>query len=373
MENQRNIPAKQKLRPIFNSSLFFKMMFQNAEYTAIIVMDPDGTILDANHGFKKCFGYSKEMLIGQNFKVLFIEEDLKSNLPERELRGTMENGSFNDENYLKQADGTATWVHGESIYIKDEDGSEFVLKVVQDINEEKVLENELKRLNEEQEHVILDQEMFVYTASHDLQAPINNIEGLVRELKKNTAEDPDLFLSLMEKSIERFRNKIKELSDIGRKQEEARHRSDEVEFQEIYHDVLLDMENEVKASGAEIVADFSKAPKVRTTRRNLRSIIQNLLSNAIKYRDVHREPRVKVETVRTGDGFIQLSVSDNGIGIAEEDKERVFRMYERLQNDNKGTGVGMAILKRMVSNMGGKVRLKTKLGEGSTFEIYFPA
>lgn len=371
MEKSKEIPAKQKLRPIFNSALFFKMMFQNSEYTAIIVMDPDGTILDANYGFKKCFGYSKEMLVGSNFSRLFIDEDLEKNLPARELKGVMEKGSFNDENYLRMADGNATWVHGESIYIRDEDGQEFVVKVIQDINEEKVLENELKNVNKEQERIILDHETFIYTASHDLQAPINNIDGLVRALKE-TKGDSELLLSLVERSIQRFRDKIKELSDIGREQEEARQRSDEVEFQEIYQDVLLDLENEVKRSGAEIVADFSKAPTVRITTRNLRSIIQNLLSNAVKYRDANREPQVKLETTKTNDGFILLSVTDNGIGIAQEDKDKVFRMYERLQNDDNGTGVGMAIVKRMVNNMGGKIKLESQVGVGSVFQIYFP-
>ena len=371
MDNQKNIPAKENLRPIFNSSLFFKMMFQNAEYTAIIVMDPDGTILDANHGFKQCFGYSKEMLVGEHFSILFIDEDLQKNLPERELKGVMERGSFNDENYLRQADGTPTWVHGESIYLKDENGQEFVVKVIQDINEEKVLEGELKKINKEQERIILDHETFVYTASHDLQAPINNIDGLVRELKENKGNS-ELLLTLVERSIQRFRDKIKELSDIGREQEEARQRLDEVEFQEIYQDVLLDLEDEIKRSHAEIVADFSEAPTARITKRNLRSIIQNLLSNAIKYRDNHRQPQVKLETSKADDGFILLSVTDNGIGIAQADKDKVFRMYGRLQDDNKGTGVGMAIVRRMVNNLGGKIKLKSKVGEGSTFKIYFP-
>ena len=371
MEKNRVIPAKQKLRPIFDSALFFKTMFQNAEYTAVIIMDPAGTILDANYGFKKCFGYSKEMLVGENFSMLFIDEDLKKNLPERELKEVMERGSFNDENYLRMADGNASWVQGESIYIKDEEGQEFIVKVVQDINEEKVLQNELSKVNKEQEGIILDHETFVYTASHDLQAPINNIDGLIKALKENKG-DSELILNLIERSIQRFRDKIKELSDIGREQEEARHRAEEANFLEIYQDVLLDLEDEVERSHANIVADFSKAPTVKITTRNLRSIIQNLLSNAIKYRDDHREPQIKLETVKTDDGFVLLSVTDNGLGIAQEDKDKVFRMYKRLQNDDKGTGVGMAIVSRMVNNMGGKIKLKSKVGEGSVFMIYFP-
>jgi PAS domain S-box-containing protein len=371
MANRRKIPAKENLRPIFNSSLFFKMMFQNAEYTAILVMDPTGYILDANYGFKKCFGYSKEMLIGENFSMLFIEEDLKKQLPKKELKGVMEKGSHNDDNYLKRADGTPTWVHGESVYIKDEKEQEFVLKIVQDINEEKVLENELKRINEEQGRVILDREMFVYTASHDLQAPINNIEGLVREIKENKGEDPSLFLAMMEKSIVRFRDKIRELSDIGREQEKARSRTGEVDLWQVYDDVLLDLEDEIEDSGAVITADFSQAPKVIIIPRNLRSILQNFLSNAIRYRDSHRKPKIELASSKT-DTHVLLSVSDNGIGIAEADKDIVFEMYGRLHHDSNGTGVGMAIVKRMVDNMGGRIELESKVGEGSTFRVYFP-
>jgi PAS domain S-box-containing protein len=372
MANRRKIPAKENLRPIFNSSLFFKMMFQNAEYTGILVMDPTGYILDANYGFKKCFGYSKEMLIGENFSMLFIEEDLKKQLPEKELIGVMEKGSHNDDNYLKRADGTPIWVHGESVYIKDEKEQEFVLKIVQDINEEKVLENELKRINEEQERVILDREMFVYTASHDLQAPINNIEGLVREIKESKGdEDPALFLSMMEKSIERFRNKISELSDIGREQEKARNQMEEVALRQVYEDVLLDLEDEIRDSRAVITADFNQAPKVIIIPRNLRSILQNFLSNAIRYRDSHRKPKIDLTSSKT-DNHVLLSVSDNGIGIAEADKDIVFEMYGRLRHDSKGTGVGMAIVKRMVDNMGGRIELESKVGEGSTFRVYFP-
>src|SRR5690606_17829528 len=156
-----------KLSSVFNSSLFFKMMFEKAEFTGIIVMNLQGTIFAVNYGMEKCFGYTKESLVVKAFSVLFIEEDLKKNLPGRELVGTMEKGSFNDENFLKTASGAATWVHGESIYAKDEEGREYVVKVIQDINEEKILGDRKSVVNEEQERIINDRENFIYTASHD--------------------------------------------------------------------------------------------------------------------------------------------------------------------------------------------------------------
>jgi len=361
-----------KLSPVFNSSLFFKMMFENAEFTGIIIMTPQGTILDVNYGMEKCFGYTKESLVGKDFSVLFIEEDLKKNLPGRELAGTMERGSFNDENFLKTASGAATWVHGESIYAKDEEGREYVVKVIQDINEEKILGQELKLINEEQERIINDRENFIYTASHDLQSPINNIEGLVIALKEKKGDDPEILLAMIDNSIKRFRNKIRELSDIGKVQEEAR-RSEEVVFQNILEEVLLDLEMEIESSEAEIVSDFSAVPKIHFPKRNLKSVLQNLMSNAVKYRSSDRKLKVKVMTDTVGDDYILLSVTDNGIGIREEDKDRVFQMYERLNTDNQGTGVGMAIVKRIVDNAGGKIELDSVIGEGSIFKIYLPS
>src|SRR5690606_23427246 len=162
----------------------------------------------------------KDALVGKYFGVLFIDEDIKKQLPEKELKEVMSTGASNDENYLRQADGSSTWVHGESIYAKDTNGQEFIVKVIQDINEEKILEQELKKINEEQERVIIDRENFIYTASHDLQSPINNIEGLVKAMRESPAQDSDLLLSMMEKSISRFKNKITELSAIGKELEE---------------------------------------------------------------------------------------------------------------------------------------------------------
>jgi PAS domain S-box-containing protein len=369
-ENSKK-PVEREL-PHFESSLFFSMMFENAEFTAILVMDPGGIILDANYGFKRCFGYSKESLVGRNFSVLFIEEDIEKHLPEKELKEVMTTGSSNDENYLRQADGSSTWVHGESIYAKDTNGYEFIVKVIQDINEEKILEQELKKINEEQERVIIDRENFIYTASHDLQSPINNIEGLVKAMRESPAQDSDILLSMMEKSISRFKNKITELSAIGKELEEAKKDPEDVKFEEVFKEVLLDLEQEINSSEGDIISDFSKAPIVRISKNNLKSILQNLISNAVKYRSPDRKLQVVVDTRLINGDYAVLSVRDNGIGIKEEDKDKVFRMYQRLHNDSKGTGVGMAIVKRVVDNAGGKIELNSKVGEGSAFDIYLP-
>jgi signal transduction histidine kinase len=138
----------------------------------------------------------------------------------------------------------------------------------------------------------------------------------------------------------------------------------------MFNEVLLDLEEEINESKAEITSDFSKAPTINFSKKNLKSILQNLLSNAVKYRSPDRAVKVMVESEPVKDEYILLKVQDNGLGIKEEHKDKVFRMYEQLDHQKKGTGVGMAIVKRIVYNAGGKIELESRIGEGSIFKIY---
>lgn len=145
-----------------------------------------------------------------------------------------------------------------------------------------------------------------------------------------------------------------------------------VSFEAVLEDVLFDLRDEVRESEAVITADFSAVPAIGITKQKLRSILQNLLSNAIKYRHNSRLPLIHVSSYATDDHYVELRVEDNGIGIAQEDQAKVFEMYERIQYMKEGSGVGMAIVRRMVENLGGRIKLESKVGEGSIFSIYFP-
>jgi PAS domain S-box-containing protein len=358
------------LSPI-ESSLFFKKMFHNAGLTSILVLDLKGNIIDVNSGFLKTFGYSKDSVIGKNFSMLFTEEDKLKQLPENELEETIETGSSNDENYLLKGDGFPTWVHGESILTEVTKEKQYIIKIVHDTHTQKLLEEELVKKNEEQDEIIKDHSLFIHTASHDLRSPISNITGLVNSLKESH-DDPkelELIIKMLDQSVERLKNRLNELAAVGKEREEAT----EVEFHKALNDVLLDLKEEIKDSEAEITSDFSKAPIINFPRKNLKSILQNLISNSVKFRSPHRKPKILIDTEKSGDGCIVLRVSDNGLGIQEKDREKIFRMYHRLNPGIQGTGVGMTIIKRMVENSGGKIELESKIGEGSTFKIFLPS
>lgn len=221
-----------------------------------------------------------------------------------------------------------------------------------------------------------DLDNFIYTASHDLKAPISNIEGLMNLLHKALSEDSrnsKKFIQIHEminESIDRFKNTIKDLTEVAKAQNDQNADANLLSFQELFEEVKSDISTAIGKSGAVLEADFSRAPQVVYSRKNLRSILYNLISNAIKYRSPSRNPHVKI-TSWPEQEHIMLEVADNGLGIRQEDQKKVFGMFKRLHTHVEGTGVGMAIVKRIIENSGGMIHIESELGKGSTFRVYF--
>ena len=354
-----------------NIGVVFSSVFQHSQFISILVLDPSGVIQDANLGAEKTFGFKRASLINKNFSMLFDQRDLPGII----LRETITGGSFRHTNYLLHKDGTRIWARCENIYLKNEEGRENIIKIIQNIQEEKVLEERLKRKNKEQEKIIQDNDTFIYTASHDLKAPLDNFEGLVNALHDNYDEPDEVkyLASLLRETVERLKAKINELSATGREQFAERKKKSKVEFQKVFDDVLLDLDTEINSSNAEIFSDFSRASIFDFPKKNIKSILQNLLSNSLKYRSPDRLPQILVKTDKTADDYFLIVIKDNGIGIKEEERSSIFEMYQRAQRHVEGTGVGLAIVKNLVENIGGKIELESEVGKGSTFRIYLKA
>jgi len=236
---------------------------------------------------------------------------------------------------------------------------------------------ELKFKNEELFRKNTDLDTFVYTASHDLKAPIHNIEGLVDQLSSNIPEsEKELIIEMIRESIRKFKNVIKDLAETGKDQAEAKAENTKVEFKEICNEIKFSIKDLIISSQAIIYEDFSDAPAINFLKKNIRSIIYNLISNAIKYCPADRKPEIKISSKNLKE-YILLEVTDNGIGIKEEDKQRVFSIYQRLETNLEsshfhieGTGVGMAIVAKIVDSNGGKIEIESTPGKGSTFRVY---
>ena len=253
-----------------------------------------------------------------------------------------------------------------------------------DIHERQLAEHALQRLsqelratNEQLTRTNVDLDNFIYTASHDLKAPISNLEGLLDALCNELRADYELpaevptLLGMMQHSVERFKRTIDYLTDITKLQKEHGQPATDVPLQPVIDDVLLDLQPLIQQQAACIEVNLHSCQAVSFTAKNLRSVVYNLLSNALKYRHPDRPPLVHLHCREEG-AYTVLSVQDNGLGLELGQQAELFGMFRRFHSHVEGSGVGLYMVNRAVENAGGRIEVHSELGHGTTFSIYFP-
>jgi PAS domain S-box-containing protein len=236
---------------------------------------------------------------------------------------------------------------------------------------------ELKTTNQQLTHTNVDLDNFIYTASHDLKAPILNIEGLMEALQENLSQESlqsetvHYIINLITNSVQRFKRTIDHLTELTKLQKENSADASSVQLAEIIAGVQLDLTPQIKSARAQIEVNVTQCSTIRFSEKNLRSIVYNLLSNAIKYHAPERVPFVQVHCHETNE-YRVLTVQDNGLGMDLTDKHKIFAMFQRLHNHVEGSGIGLYMVKRILENAGGKIEVESKVSEGSVFRVYFP-
>jgi signal transduction histidine kinase len=278
---------------------------------------------------------------------------------------------------LKGANGVYRWFLTRGSAIKDEAG-----KVIRwigtntDITEQIKVEETLQKINGELQRTNDDLDNFIYTASHDLKAPILNIEGLMEALQDQLppaslqAEDLQYTLHLITDSVQRFKRTIGHLTEVSKLQKENSKEATPVALAGLIAEVQMDLTTIIQEVQIRIEVEVTSCPTIRFSEKNLRSIIYNLLSNAIKYRSPSRDAWVQIQCSQT-DEYQVLSVQDNGLGMDLSGKPKLFSMFKRLHDHVEGSGIGLYMVKKILENAGGKIEVQSTLGAGSTFLVYF--
>jgi len=340
---------------------------------AMVVVNQGGEIVLLNVQAEKQFGYRRDELLGQKVKNI-IPEGFAERLVADALRSV--------EDALAQQIGT-----GIELTARRKDGSEFPIELmlsplkssegtlvtaaIRDIATRKKAEANLLQKVEELNRSNEELGQFAYIASHDLQEPLRMVASytqlLSRRYKGKLDSDADEFISFAVDGASRMQRLIQDLlaySRVGTKGRELLDTSSEEAFQQ----ALINLRGSVQQSGALVTHD--PLPAVLADETQLIQLFQNLVGNAIKYQK-SGIPRVHVSAARNGGNKWTFSVQDNGLGIDPLYFERIFGMFQRLhkREEFEGTGIGLAICKKIVERHGGNISVESQPGQGSTFRF----
>jgi signal transduction histidine kinase len=238
-----------------------------------------------------------------------------------------------------------------------------------------------RRLNEELEHRVAlrtealqrsneDLQQFAYVASHDLKEPLRMISSYTTLLQRRYAgrldEDADAFITFIVDGVRRMNALIQDLLEYSRAGAGKDEQYSDVRVESVLRSVLANLKVTIAESGAYVTWD-QIPPVVQYDSMRLTQIFQNLIGNAIKYRATERRPIVKISAEKRGDEII-FSVRDNGIGIEPEYIDKIFGIFQRLHGkEYEGTGIGLAMVKKIVERHGGRIWVDSTPGVGSTF------
>jgi len=326
-----------------------------------------------NDTFEEIFGFDREQLApGINALFDYLHPDDLDQV-KTELDRVINAGEkqWSVEHRFRKADGSYAYVFNRAYVLQNEYGVPYrVLGAMLDISRLKEVQEELQRSNENLKRINIDLDNFVYTASHDLRTPIANLEGLMYMLKAKTAgqfEELSIIVEKIDNSINKFKGTLDALTDITKVQKNMDGVHENLSIKEVLESVKEDIKPSLQESKAEIQESLA-TDRIHYPKIHLRSIIYNFLSNAVKYRHPDRSPVIGLRTYEK-ENYVVLEVTDNGLGMTEQQQKKLFSMFRRFHDHVDGTGVGLYMVKRMVENKKGTIEVESQEGQGSTFRV----
>ena len=360
-------------RKIKESEEHFRSMADNIPNLAWMAR-PDGWIFWYNSRWYEYTGTSPKEMEGWGWQSVHDPAVLPS-VMEKWAKSIEEGKTFEMIFPLKSADGMFRPFLTRIVPIRNE-ARKIILwfgtntDITDLVHTEQILDSKNKELQKTNE----DLDNFVYTASHDLKAPISNLEALVQTLwemieeKGESGEEKEI-VQMITSSIDRLKNTIFDLTELARVQKGFEDDKEYCLFDDVFQEAEKDLLILIKESNATFLSEFH-VPGIYFSKRSMRSVLYNLVSNALKYRSPGRAPIIHLRTMET-DHYTELHVKDNGLGIAPEKSEAVFSMFKRLHSHVEGSGIGLYKVKRILENAGGRIELESTLGAGTLFKVYF--
>lgn len=373
--------GEQQERLRASEELYQKMVAEVKDY-AILMLDVDGNVQNWNLGAEHIKGYTASEAVGLNFRVFYRESDRRDKLPERLINEAYTTGRAMNEGWRVRKDGSMFWGSVVITALHNNDGSVMGFsKVTRDLTERKLAEDQINNYLRDIELRNRQLEEFAYIASHDLQEPLRKIR-IFSEMLGSSLKDPAAALKYATKINDGAARMSTLISGILKYSQlsSGEQTYEVVDLNEVIKEVREDYELVMSEKKVLFLAD--PMPVIKAVRTQMIQLFANLVSNAIKFNSRNPEIHITCKAVSKAEqqelsfediekSYIKITVTDNGEGFDQQYAEQVFKIFKRLTN-NPGTGIGLALCKKIVENHQGSITVTSKPNIGTTFTIVLP-
>ncbi len=360
-----------RLRPLSMGGAAREILATMAD--ALFVLDRDARISAVNPAVQKILGYAEWEVIGKSIDVLEsidVERTISKTLREMVRRGAVRD----QERVFRHKEGDLIDVSISVSPVLEGNVEAGAILIARDIRQRKRAEEDLRAFTLRLQQSNRELEDFAYVASHDLQEPLRKIQAFGDRLREKAgpelnAEGRD-YIDRMQSAARRMQTLIDDLLTFARVTTKAKPFV-AVDLKQVVDEAAHDLEARVLETGGQVMV--GDLPVIEADPVQMRQLFLNLIGNALKFHRPSVPPKVEVRGTNI-DGHCEIRVSDNGIGFDEKYADRIFAMFERLhgRNDYQGTGIGLAICRKIAERHSGEIVASSRPGEGSTFVVTLP-
>jgi PAS domain S-box-containing protein len=348
----------------------YRLLVDGIKDYAILMLDPEGLVTSWNKGAERIKGYQADEIIGRHFSQFYPQKDVAGGKPQAELAAAVADGRLEDEGWRLRRDGTRFWAEVVITPMYDSNGTlKGFSKVARDITERKLYESTLQDKNIQLQAAVDELDAFSYSVSHDLRAPLRAIDGFSRilcnEYGRALPDEGREYLQLVQRNAVQMGHLVDDLLSFSRLGRQPLNKQ-QVPTAAIIKQVLRDEQQQAK--GRSVDVSLGETPPCWGDPALLKQVFVNLIGNAFKYTCMREKPAIGIGTCQIGDERA-FFVRDNGAGFDMQYADKLFGVFQRLHRaeDFEGTGVGLAIVRRIIQRHGGRVWAEAAVDQGATF------